>query len=98
MPQDTLRCYTGWFNALINEKGQVVAPCDNIGVCIAGNVHRQSFRDIWFHSRKFQKVRRDALKGIDIRKDPWRECRYCGHAVLNKSVDAVLSRMDKGRE
>jgi MoaA/NifB/PqqE/SkfB family radical SAM enzyme len=93
--QEKFRCYTGWFNALINEKGQVVAPCDNIGICIAGNVNRRSFKDIWFNSKKFQKVRRDALRGVDITRPRWRECRYCGHVALNKSIDSVLSRADR---
>lgn len=88
----TTRCYTGWFFSLIDEKGRVIAPCDNIGVCIAGNVYKHSFRDIWFSSEKFRRIRQEALHCIDTRKRKWKECRYCGHAVFNQEMDDFIAQ------
>lgn len=91
----TPRCYAGWFYAYIDERGRVVAPCDNVGICIAGNVNKQSFKDIWFNSEKLNRIRRAALRGIDPAVKRWFECRYCGHVGFNREIDDLLTRNDK---
>ena len=95
VPASKVPCYTGWFYAFVDEKCRVIAPCDNVGVCVAGNIGKRSFKDIWSHSRRLQKIRKDARRGIDISQDRWRECRYCGNTALNQSVDRVLHRANK---
>ncbi|MBF0485630.1 MAG: radical SAM protein [Candidatus Omnitrophica bacterium] len=93
---DVTSCYTGWFYSLIDEKGRVIAPCDNIGICVAGNIYDRSFKDIWFHSQKFKDIRRETLHSIDITKKRWAECRYCGHAVFNREIGEVLKGIKAG--
>ncbi len=92
VPAAKMPCYAGWFYAFVDEKCRVIAPCDNVGVCVAGNIAKHSFKDIWLHSKRLQKIRQDALDGIDITQDRWRECRYCGSTVFNQSVGRVLRR------
>ncbi len=89
------RCYTAWFNAYIDELGRVIAPCDNVGVCVAGNVATRSFRDIWFNSAALNKVRREASCGIDARRGRWIECRHCGQRQFNREIADALFRPRK---
>ncbi|NTV30056.1 MAG: radical SAM protein [Candidatus Omnitrophica bacterium] len=85
-------CYAGWFFAYIDERGRVVAPCDNVGVCVAGNINKQSFRDIWFNSAKLRRVRKEALSGVNVERKRWIECRYCGHVQFNRNMHERLSQ------
>ena len=87
----TPRCYVAWFYAFVDEKGRVIAPCDNVGVCVAGNIYRRSFKDIWTHSVSLRRIRREAACGIDTAQDRWIECRNCGHASFNAHIAKELS-------
>ncbi|MBF0510737.1 MAG: radical SAM protein [Candidatus Omnitrophica bacterium] len=81
-----IHCHTGWFYANIDEKGRVVAPCDNVGVCVAGNVNEQSFKEIWFHSDFLHHILVEASNGIRTSSPKWRECRYCSYVSINQMI------------
>ncbi|MFB3918592.1 MAG: radical SAM protein [Candidatus Velamenicoccus archaeovorus] len=85
-------CYVGWFYGFIDLDGRVVAPCDNVGVAIMGNIHETPFSKIWF-SKRFERLRAAARQGTDPKKKLWQECRYCGFAAFNKSVCRTLKEM-----
>lgn len=89
-------CFLGWFYSFIDEKGQVIAPCDNIGVCIAGNIYEEPFKNIWFNSDKFKKIRDESLGGIDVSKKKWFECKYCGYTNFNKRISSFIKKIHPG--
>lgn len=93
-PGNRINCFIGWFYSLIDEKGRVIAPCDNVGVCIAGNIHKESFKHIWYNSYKFKKIRNESMNEIDIRQKKWNECRYCGYVALNKKMLSVIKTIN----
>jgi len=90
------RCFVGWFYSMIDECGRVIAPCDNVGICVPGNILNESFKDIWFHSLKYAAVRQECLSGMDILTPKWQECRYCGYADFNDSVACFLRKSNSG--
>jgi MoaA/NifB/PqqE/SkfB family radical SAM enzyme len=79
-----INCYVGWFYSHIDEKGRVIAPCDNVGVCVAGNVNERRFKDIWFDNAHLQDTLNEASKGIHTCSSKWQECRYCSYVPTNK--------------
>ncbi len=89
-------CHVGWFYSFIDENGQVIAPCDSVGVCIAGNVNERSFKDIWFDNDYLHDTLREASKGIHTCSSKWQECRYCSYVMTNKTLHKkVLSATEK---
>jgi len=82
-----IHCHIGWFYSNIDEQGRVVAPCDNVGVCVAGNVNERRFKDIWFDNDFLHKTLREASKGIRTSSAKWQECRYCRDVAMNKMLD-----------
>jgi len=95
-PGNRINCFVGWFYSLIDEKGRVIAPCDNVGVCVAGNINKESFKQIWYNSYKFKKIRTESMNGIDIRQKKWHECRYCGYVALNEKMLSVIKTINPG--
>ena len=93
-PGNRINCFIGWFYALIDEMGRVIAPCDNVGVCIAGNINKESFKSIWYRSHKFQKIRTESMNEIDIREKKWHECRYCSNVDLNKKMLSMIKTIN----
>ena len=91
-----ISCFVGWFYALIDESGRVIAPCDNIGVCIAGNIYKDSLRKIWFDSPAFKKIRAESMTAINIRQKKWYECRYCSYANFNTAIAAYINKICPG--
>ncbi len=85
-------CYVGWFYSFIDLDGRVIAPCDNVGVAVMGNIHETPFSKIWF-SKRFERLRAAARQGTDPKNKLWQECRYCGFAAFNKSVCRALKEM-----
>lgn len=83
----TINCRVGWFYANIDEKGRVVAPCDNVGVCVAGNINERRFKDIWFDNDFLHETLREAANGIHTCSSKWKECRYCSYVAVNKFLD-----------
>ena len=83
----SINCNVGWFYANIDEKGRVVAPCDNVGVCVAGNVNERRFKDIWFDNDFLHDTLREASRGIHTCSSKWKECRYCSYVTVNKLLD-----------
>jgi MoaA/NifB/PqqE/SkfB family radical SAM enzyme len=82
-----INCHMGWFYANIDEKGRVVAPCDNVGVCVAGNVNERRFKDIWFDNDLLHDTLREASQGVLTRDPKWKECRYCRDVLVNKMLN-----------
>lgn len=80
----SIKCHEGWFCSHIDERGRVVAPCDNVSVCVAGNVNKRRFKDIWFDNDLLHDTLREASRGIHTCSSKWRECRYCGYVTVNK--------------
>lgn len=77
-------CYVGWFYGHIDEKGRVIAPCDNVSVCMAGNIYERRFKDIWFDNQPMWDVLNEASKGIHTCTNKWQQCRYCSYVPINK--------------
>ena len=90
-------CHIGWFYSHIDEYGQVLAPCDSIGVCIAGNIYERSFKDIWFDNDYMHETLREASAGIQTCYAKWKECRHCSYVRTNQFLDDKVSRV-RGRE
>ena len=88
----SINCHVGWFYANIDEKGRVVAPCDNVGVCVAGNVNERRFKEIWFDNDFLHDTLREAGKGIHTCNSKWKECRYCSYVPINKMLDEKIRR------
>jgi len=86
-----INCHAGWFDANIDEQGRVVAPCDNVGVCVAGNIYERRFKDIWFDNDLLHKTLKDASRGIHTRSAKWKECRNCGFIAFNKMLEEKIS-------
>jgi MoaA/NifB/PqqE/SkfB family radical SAM enzyme len=85
-----INCHAGWFYSNIDEQGRVVAPCDSVGVCVAGNVNERRFKDIWFDSDFLHDTLREASRGVDTCSSKWQECRYCSYVPLNKMLDRKI--------
>ena len=86
----SIKCNVGWFYANIDEKGRVVAPCDNVGVCVAGNVNERRFKEIWFDNDFLHDTLREASKGIHTCSSKWKECRYCSYVPMNKLLEEKI--------
>ena len=92
----SINCHAGWFYANIDEKGRVVAPCDNVGVCVAGNVNERRFKDIWFNNDFLHDTLREAAQGIHTCSSKWKECRNCRYVSINKMLDEKVRRAETG--
>ncbi|MDE1919904.1 MAG: radical SAM protein [Candidatus Omnitrophica bacterium] len=92
----SIHCHVGWFYANIDEKGRVVAPCDNVGVCVAGNVNERRFKDIWFDNDFLHDTLKEAARGIHTCSSKWKECRYCSYVPINKMLDEKVRRAAAG--
>ena len=87
-------CHMGWFYSHIDEKGRVVAPCDNVGVCVAGNVNERRFKDIWFDNDFLHATLKEASKGIQTSTGKWQECRYCSYVQVNKTLHEKILKIE----
>ncbi|RKZ25131.1 hypothetical protein DRQ26_06405, partial [bacterium] len=90
-------CYIPWFYSYIDVHGRVIAPCDNGGTMVMGNVKKEGFRNIWF-SDKYMKARIAAKNGIDVNKKRWQQCRYCTNIGFNKSVQDIIDKHAAAKE
>ena len=88
----TIKCNAGWFYANMDEKGRVISPCDNVGVCIAGNVNERRFKDIWFNNDFLHDTLRESSGGIHTCSPKWQECRYCSYVTINKMLNEKIRR------
>jgi MoaA/NifB/PqqE/SkfB family radical SAM enzyme len=95
-PKNKIHCFVSWFYSLIDVTGRVIAPCDNTGYCVAGNVYKDHFSKIWFDSDEFKRIRNESMARIDIRQKKWYECRYCGHANFNIAITGILKKINPG--
>ena len=86
-------CNIGWFYSHIDEHGQVLAPCDSVGVCIAGNIYERSFKDIWFDNDYMHETLREASAGIHTCSSKWKECRHCSYVPVNKFLEDKVDRV-----
>ena len=91
-----VNCQVGWFYSYIDENGQVIAPCDGVGVCVAGNVNQRRYKDIWFDNDFLHDTLREASAGIHSCSDKWRECRHCSYAPVNKRLNEKVDREKAG--
>ena len=89
----SIKCNVGWFYANIDEKGRVVAPCDNVGVCVAGNVNERRFKDIWFDNDFLHATLKEASGGIHTCSSKWKECRFCSYVAVNKVLEEKIRRV-----
>ena len=92
----SIKCNVGWFYANIDEKGRVVAPCDNVGVCVAGNVNERRFKDIWFDNDFLHETLREASRGIHTCSSKWKECRFCSYVSVNKFLEQSIRQSAGG--
>lgn len=89
----SINCQVGWYYSFIDETGRVVAPCDSVGVCVAGNVNQRRYKDIWFNNDLLHSTLREASEGIQTCKSKWQECRYCTYRPVNKILNEQIDRM-----
>lgn len=85
-------CNIGWFYSNIDEYGQVLVPCDSVGVCIAGNIYERPFKDIWFDNDHMHETLREASAGIETSCSKWKECRHCSNVAVNKFLNDKIGR------
>ncbi len=90
-----INCHVGWFYGHIDEQGRVIAPCDNVGVCVAGNVNERRFKDIWFDNDFLHATLREASRGIPTCSSKWQECRYCSYVPVNRMLDQRVKAASK---
>jgi MoaA/NifB/PqqE/SkfB family radical SAM enzyme len=88
-----INCYVGWFYSHIDEKGRVIAPCDNVGVCVAGNINERRFKDIWFDNEHLRSTLNEASKGIHTCSSKWQECRYCSYVPTNRYLHGQFLKL-----
>jgi len=88
-----IKCHEGWFCSHIDEQGRVIAPCDNVSVCVAGNVNDRRYKDIWFDNEDLHDTLREASRGIRTRSPKWQECRYCGYVTVNSMLEEKVRRL-----
>ncbi len=87
-------CYSGWYYSFITLKGNVT-PCALIpDHLIAGNIFKQSYKDIWF-SEKFMKIRLAGKYGLFGRR--YKACRQCLHHQFNLSMHNNIRLLNKTR-
>ncbi|MDP2653375.1 MAG: radical SAM protein [Candidatus Omnitrophota bacterium] len=89
---EKVHCQVGWFYSYIDENGQVVAPCDGVGVCVAGNVNERRYKAIWFDNDYLHNTLREASAGIHACSSKWRECRHCSYVPVNKFLNEKVVR------
>lgn len=87
-----VNCQIGWFYSYIDENGQVVAPCDGVGVCVAGNVNQRRYKDIWFDNDFLHDTLREASQGIHSCSKKWNECRHCSYVPVNRYLNDKVRR------
>ena len=92
------RCHVGRYYAHIDEHGVVAGPCDNVGICIAGNIYERSFKDIWFNSQNLNETLVEASEGIKTCNPKWKECRYCSWLSVNKFLDDKVNYARSSRK
>ncbi len=92
---EKVHCQVGWFYSYIDENGQVLAPCDGVGVCLAGNVNQRRFKDIWFDNDFLHATLREASQGIHACSSKWTECRHCSYVPVNKRLNEKIARLSK---
>ncbi|MFC1705555.1 radical SAM/SPASM domain-containing protein [Planctomycetota bacterium] len=87
---DEIPCYVGWIFCRILPNGDVSPCCRGVQIPL-GNLHRDSFRQIW-HSHAYQEFRRSALKLS--KSDPYFhpiECqRTCDNYMHNEDLHRRL--------
>ncbi len=91
-----IHCNMGWFYSHIDEKGRVVAPCDNVGVCVAGNVNERRYKDIWFDNDFLHATLKEASQGIHTCSSKWQECRYCSFVSVNQMLYEKITKAKAG--
>ena len=89
---EKVNCQIGWYYSYIDENGQVVAPCDGVGVCVSGNVNQRRFKDIWFDNDFLHETLREASGGIHSCSKKWQECRHCSYVPVNKFLNDKIRR------
>jgi len=90
------KCYIPWFKSYIDIEGRVIAPCDNGGMFIMGNIKNESFKDIWF-SKKYMEIRIRAKTELDLKDKIWQQCRYCTNTRFNKNIYELIKNIEKRR-
>jgi radical SAM protein with 4Fe4S-binding SPASM domain len=84
-------CYMCWYQSYIKLNGDVV-PCCRMESSRMGNVHANTFREIW-HSDDYRKTRKTFKERFDMAKDPWRYCSFCGFMDLNGMIGRRLEKL-----
>lgn len=77
-------CYIGWFYSFIDPNGDVISPCDGVGVKIIGNINKTNFKKIWFSKRNLTTLL--MAKNININHKRWIECKYCNRYNFNNEI------------
>jgi MoaA/NifB/PqqE/SkfB family radical SAM enzyme len=80
------RCYMGWFSATIGCYGDVWIGCGNKNLPQAGNICRESFKNIWF-SRKTQEIRERFKYQLKFQKN------HCPLSLLNLKIEKQIQHL-----
>ena len=82
------KCYSGWFNSMIDFDGPICSCCS--GRTKIGNINNSSFMDAYLSSKhlKFLLV---GKQGIDYHRRSWKKCQLCHFPTLNLNTDAMIS-------
>jgi len=89
-PTQPKACYMTWYYAFISSLGNITPCCQIQQSHIMGNVHRDSFKDVW-RSERFQRFRLWGSRSLfDDKIDV---CRYCCHYQDNNTIQQQLQKL-----
>ena len=80
------KCYMGWFSATIGCRGNVWIGCGNKSLPPAGNIYKQSFKNIWLSS-KAGTIRKNFKYTLKPRKN------HCPLGLLNTKIEKQLRQI-----
>lgn len=80
-------CHIGWYYAYVYLNGDVTPCCKHKNTLIAGNIYKQSFREIWT-SDAFRRIRHNGK--YSLYGGEFEECRDCCFYKLQQEVEEQI--------
>ncbi|MBF0618802.1 MAG: radical SAM protein [Candidatus Omnitrophica bacterium] len=92
-PYRISRCYTGWYNILVDSNLNVTICCHNEKLVI-GSLKKDSLKEIW-ESPRAQKIRLMCKYSFDMAKAPFKgECGWCHWHTENRLIDRDVQKLN----
>ena len=87
-------CYNGWYHIFIGFNGNVSVCCKVRNIFVAGNINKDTLRDIW-GSERFHRLRLQGKYGFWGRRID--KCRSCCFHKFNNGLFEKMKRFSGGR-